>query len=419
MDGAPEPTGFAEVGDTIELELLDDIEMSGVPWSPFAGKEENLMEGIVSEIFMCCHTDDLVRMENVRKVGSEGNVRSGEVRKCMSFLNFKWKNRESLVIGPERRPLVQPTDFIVVLRPVRGVDGGRVVLVYRHITRVGERERYLFHIHAQVGVQDLYSELTPATSVRSIATVISPEKVDDPIELGTDAHSLDILRVRMLKMHEGLRGTERYKAARVIGELEGGGGKYGIYRCSLYLDGFRASIFNSSSYEGVYLQPLSIPRECREDSASARIITVIPPGVERGLIIREIVDELVACAKVGKDAIDADGNRRKIFVDVVNVLGDTPGLNTFLDFGGHSGDAFCHKCNISKSGVSLLGNSTNQRGYSWMTCAHRRTADRTITLRATGPTKEVLQTVGMPENPTSDRRAFMYYMSGPFDYRAF
>ncbi len=57
----------------------------------------------------------------------------------------------------------------------------------------------------------------------------------------------------------------------------------------------------------------------------------------------------------GFNDYDADGKKRRIFLDLVGFIGDTPALNHYLDVLGHTAVSYCHLCRFSRGSKSLLG----------------------------------------------------------------
>jgi len=72
----------------------------------------------------------------------------------------------------------------------------------------------------------------------------------------------------------------------------------------------------------------------------------------------------------GISTIDADGQRKRVFLDAVGVVGDTPALDSVLDVKGHKGNAPCHLCNYYKSHPAIIGNEYNGEHGKWFRTAH-------------------------------------------------
>jgi len=96
-------------------------------------------------------------------------------------------------------------------------------------------------------------------------------------------------------------------------------------------------------------------------------------------------------------------------MDVVNIVGDTLGLNAFLDMKGHGGLSFCHRCTHSRvTKAEHLGNTCMSEITSWGSTAKRRTADRQRAIRASNPPGDVLESLGM-EDEFDDLHGVLYY----------
>lgn len=52
---------------------------------------------------------------------------------------------------------------------------------------------------------------------------------------------------------------------------------------------------------------------------------------------------------------DARSDKRRIFLDPVEVIGDTPGLNSCPDVAGHCFNACCHLFHFVRSYPTLIG----------------------------------------------------------------
>jgi len=366
---------FAEAGDVIDIRVIGVVNFSAKPWVSFRGEDDMVWRGVLSTVFICKNTTEKRDKEEVCE-----DARAVEIRRALSMLAYKWPTKYPLVVGDVHPPFVQPTDIVAVVRPVVVGHPDRVVIVCRYARREGERSRFLFVIRGCTDLTTFGTSQKKAEKVRGLADIIFDQYVDYEPSEGFDARKADIRGIKMRKEHGGPRGPEKYKACAALGTLESGE-QYGVYRFALYLDGFKASQFGNSSFEGIYIQPLSVTAPCRNDSATARVITVIPPGMKKGPVLRHLIDKIVEGMTDGVVIYDADNTRRRIFLDMVNILGDTPGLNAFLDFGGHTGNEFCHRCRISKTTTNALGNRCLRGDCDWTKVCMRRTSDRTASLR--------------------------------------
>lgn len=78
----------------------------------------------------------------------------------------------------------------------------------------------------------------------------------------------------------------------------------------------------------------------------------------------------------GRVVLDAEGNTRHMFIDVVALLGDTPGLNALLDVVGHTGAACCHCCTCNSRTDNKLLNGYLASTAGWARGSYRQTVTR-------------------------------------------
>lgn len=176
-------------------------------------------------------------------------------------------------------------------------------------------------------------------------------------------------------MHVGTRGTSRSTAAPIFGKLENGE-SYVVYRCLLYSDGFILHKGTQSTYEGLYMQPLCVTADGRRDSSSARTLATIPPGVAVSDVIRHHVVKCVVDGAVrGRRTLDGDGNVVWVFLDVVAVDGDTPGLNALIDV-WHTAQSGCSWCSYDWRQETAAHNKYSGHHGTWLRGAWRRTVVR-------------------------------------------
>jgi len=125
---------------------------------------------------------------------------------------------------------------------------------------------------------------------------------------------------------------------------------YFIYRFLLYSDGFSSgSSYTKRSDKGIYILPLNFKSHGRNSISSTRVLALAPPKVSPFSVFTALLDDIETGVTTGFDATDPNGIERKVFLDPVAVIGDTPALNYALDVLGHSGNSYCHLCKINKS----------------------------------------------------------------------
>jgi len=118
-----------------------------------------------------------------------------------------------------------------------------------------------------------------------------------------------------------------------------------------------------------------------------------------------ILNDVIGSYRGGCEVVDSTGQKRTLFLDIVNLVGDTPGMNAFLDMRGHTATAFCHRCRFSRTYVKTVRNECLGKLDCAMRTASCRTGDRHRTIRASAPPKGVLDKLGMAELPSGTRLA--------------
>ena len=205
--------------------------------------------------------------------------------------------------------------------------------------------------------------------------------------------------VSALNRREGFEFSECAPATGVLQSRE----RYGVYRFFIYLDGFQTHSGNSASCDGIYLQPLSIPPNARNDSSSARVLAIVPPGVSINEVMKPITKDITEGMTNGHPIIDAEGKKRRIFLDLVGILGDTTGINSLLDVAGHMGIASCHRCSFDKRESSELHNPFLDHHGSWCRLSSRRTSHRHRAVRLLNPPAVLMRSVGLKREPSIEK----------------
>lgn len=70
-------------------------------------------------------------------------------------------------------------------------------------------------------------------------------------------------------------------------------------------------------------------------------------------MVRAVTDELAEAMTEGIPTQDAEENSKRLFVEFVGFLGDTPGINHVLDIFGHNGRSSFHVCKFTRASLSL------------------------------------------------------------------
>ena len=100
--------------------------------------------------------------------------------------------------------------------------------------------------------------------------------------------------------------------------------------------------------------PAGLPHQCRCSSTAARIITLAADGQDINEVLENIIDDIVKGAQHGIESYDTFGNKVRIFLDPIAIIGDYPAISSATDVSGHTADAFCSFCvNIKRKGGAL------------------------------------------------------------------
>lgn len=76
------------------------------------------------------------------------------------------------------------------------------------------------------------------------------------------------------------------------------------------------------------------------------ILSLTPPHTYTSFALRTIFNDLAKGVLEGYLGLDADGTNRRVFTDIVAVIGDTPEINYEFDVLDHTGSSCCHLCNF-------------------------------------------------------------------------
>jgi len=385
--------GFAEKHDTVKMRTMGigQIDRNDQLILRFAPDDNQHYQGVITCIFMVHHAASWPRLGFGMHAGDETDERSANIRSCLSYFDWEWDHQSMAhTIPDEARLLVQPSDIIAILRPVAADSGDRMIVVHRFIITPGEPRRFVFILPADANLTPLQPTDCAPEVVSGLAYDLYPPYLK--------VHALD--NVKMLQRHPHQRGWKNFPTPPILGTLAGEANEsYAIYRCSLYIDGFRTGS-SGISYTGIYLQPLSVPSRCRNDAGSSRVICAVPPGVSLGEVMRHIIDDYIAQVQVGAIVVDARGQRRRVFVDIINLVGDTPGMNEFIDVLGSSGRSPCHRCNYRALPRNVLPSRFVGQPGSWCEAASRRSAERHIAIRESQVPAEAYTFLGMVAEPS-------------------
>lgn len=117
-------------------------------------------------------------------------------------------------------------------------------------------------------------------------------------------------------------------------------------------------------------------------------------------MLREIGKELQVRMTDGFLTEDANGEKVHVFLDLVGVLGDTPGLNGILDVLGHNAHSCSHKCSFDIRSDGRLVNPYIANHGSWLRTATRRTSWRHLALRKMNAPENIMDILGVKTDST-------------------
>ena len=117
-------------------------------------------------------------------------------------------------------------------------------------------------------------------------------------------------------------------------------------------------------------------------------MTVSSCTTSRMKVLDVIIEDLCRAASEGVDGVDPYGRRVRIFLDMVTFLADYPEAADFTDVYGHTGNAYCTHCTVSKrtapTGSKILGTwMNNSRRCGFMRTDARLNSLRDSNLRST------------------------------------
>ena len=194
-----------------------------------------------------------------------------------------------------------------------------------------------------------------------------------------------------------IRGTQRRLA---------NGTPYFVYRLLLYCDDFQKSSApqNNESVGGCYFMPLALRPEQRRTTSASRLISLTPPGVSTNDVMHFIVDDLVHGTVCGIWGYTPQGQRVRIFLDVVGFIGDYPASSSVTDVIGHTGRSPCTHCSFRRlhreeAQGSRFGYTTNIHAEN---SAFLRSAERHKSLRDAGIDSEDATKLGLSQSSIHD-----------------
>ena len=168
------------------------------------------------------------------------------------------------------------------------------------------------------------------------------------------------------------------EAVKNHGYLEDGT-QYFVYRFLLYTDGFNSHRSKSGSMDGMYIIPLGIPIDRRTEAGCLHKICLAPPGVAATDIMHHINEDIIMGMTTGID-VYLNGDKCKIFTDLLCYIGDNPALAKETGCKGHSSDTPCHVCSFRRKENETL-EVVSSNGILSSSCANRRTFQRAMDIK--------------------------------------
>ncbi len=224
--------------------------------------------------------------------------------------------------------------------------------------------------------------------------------LSEPLARSGRQQYADVRSTHLLQQHSGARGPDKNAPTSSIGILDNGE-HFFIYRFILFWDGFQMYAGRQASGEGIYMLCLNIPPKQRKTPDAVRVLSLTPPGVKSAVVLSHILSDIIQGMTVGFLDVDADGVRRRIFLDLVGVVGDTPALNSTLDVLGHTAAACCHLCRYVRGSSSLIGSRYANAGYHGFHSAFSRSFFQQTAVQDCAAASDTCRLLGVKKGKTS------------------
>lgn len=280
------------------------------------------------------------------------------------------------------------------------LETSRLIVVHRFLRGSQERNRFVF----------LVDRVRHSAPVIANNQALSSEQASILAMSLNDAETkcLDVRKIILVERHQNVRGVHRHGTAPTKGKLLGGE-CYVVYRFAIFIDGFTLHKGSGGKAEGVYLQPLCLAPAQRNDASSCRFLCIIPSGVSPEPVMRNIFLDILQGMTYEHRIIDSKGKPLRVFLDLVAIFGDTPGVNAFLDVRGHRGLAPCHRCNYEQRDTDPLNNPYDGWHGGWIRETSRRLVVRHSAVRLMNVPDDILQELGIVENPSPMRKVLTFW----------
>ena len=126
--------------------------------------------------------------------------------------------------------------------------------------------------------------------------------------------------------------------------------KYVVYRLLLYADEFETTsdYTGKGSNGGCYMVPLNLSPCDRRRRSAVRVISVTPPGVSTNQVLHAIIPDLVKGSTEGVQGLLPNGEKVRIFIDVLGFIGDYTASCHVIDSTTHTVSAPCTLCSFRR-----------------------------------------------------------------------
>ncbi len=144
---------------------------------------------------------------------------------------------------------------------------------------------------------------------------------------------------------------------------------------------------------------LNLPEKARASKNAVRILSLTPPGVKSVAVLQRILTDISHAATDGVVDYDAEGRKRRVFIDLVGLVGDTPALNSALDVLGHTANACCHLCRFMRHSSFEIGSKYCTKGGNGAESAFRRGYFQHAAVHDSAAQRETCRLLGIRHNP--------------------
>ena len=128
----------------------------------------------------------------------------------------------------------------------------------------------------------------------------------------------------------------------------------------------------------------------RTDTNLIRILAIVPPNNSIAGVISFLFEDVTKFVTIPKHVTTPDGIVRRVFIEIVGLVVDTPALNSVLDVSVHNAIHSCHQCRFARHVETPFGaDYTNTYASNCFTSSRRDFATQVhlsrIQLRSTTP----------------------------------